>query len=408
MDLPQVLPINPGGGLAPHQILGRDRLVADLWLTLREQSVLIAAERRMGKTSVLRKLSATAADHGAVAVLRDVEDCSTSQDFVTAVLAALVEALPLRHRAARAVRDLIGDLGLTLEIQGVSVKVQGKPIVPWQEQLEQIVAAVTRVNDSLVVLLLDEIPYMLSKVQRSSGGADAREMLDVMRALRSRHGGVRFVFSGSVGLHHVLNELQEPKLAWAPVNDMYLVDLPPLSAPAAGELARRLLDGTTVPYDDETIATIVHVTDGVGYYIHHTVKQLASDGAVSAPSARTATTSEVVDDTVGRAIDSPVDILNLRYLVERISSYYGDRRLLAITVLDSLALSPQPLKFQDIKQRAQGQLVTGSSTEDLHQVIDLLLLDHYLVRTDGGRLAFRLGIGKRAWSAMRYLGGDNT
>ena len=49
---------NPGGGLAPEEVVGRDALIADLWDKLERHSVMMTAERRMGKTSVLRKMLA--------------------------------------------------------------------------------------------------------------------------------------------------------------------------------------------------------------------------------------------------------------------------------------------------------------------------------------------------------------
>jgi hypothetical protein len=49
---------NPGGGLAPEDVVGRDALIADLWDKLERHSVMMTAERRMGKTSVLRKMLA--------------------------------------------------------------------------------------------------------------------------------------------------------------------------------------------------------------------------------------------------------------------------------------------------------------------------------------------------------------
>ena len=52
------LRLNPGGALAPEEVVGRDLLIAKLWTTLDRQSVMLTAERRMGKTSVLNKMLA--------------------------------------------------------------------------------------------------------------------------------------------------------------------------------------------------------------------------------------------------------------------------------------------------------------------------------------------------------------
>jgi hypothetical protein len=42
---------NPGGQLAANEVIGRDRLIAKLWQILERQSLVLTAERRMGKTS---------------------------------------------------------------------------------------------------------------------------------------------------------------------------------------------------------------------------------------------------------------------------------------------------------------------------------------------------------------------
>lgn len=49
---------NPGGEIAPEDVVGRDRLIARLWETLTRQSVILVAERRMGKSCVVKKMLA--------------------------------------------------------------------------------------------------------------------------------------------------------------------------------------------------------------------------------------------------------------------------------------------------------------------------------------------------------------
>jgi len=47
---------NPGGQLSIDQIKGRDPLIATIWETLLSQSVIMTAERRIGKTSIIQKM----------------------------------------------------------------------------------------------------------------------------------------------------------------------------------------------------------------------------------------------------------------------------------------------------------------------------------------------------------------
>jgi hypothetical protein len=48
---------NPGGILASNEVVGRDELIAEIWRTLAVQSVVLTSERRIGKTSVIRKMA---------------------------------------------------------------------------------------------------------------------------------------------------------------------------------------------------------------------------------------------------------------------------------------------------------------------------------------------------------------
>ena len=47
---------NPGGIITGEAIIDREKEITSIWKTLENQSVVLTAERRVGKTSVLRKL----------------------------------------------------------------------------------------------------------------------------------------------------------------------------------------------------------------------------------------------------------------------------------------------------------------------------------------------------------------
>ncbi len=48
---------NPGGTVTGKAIIGREKEIADIWKRLEKRSVVLTAERRVGKTCVLRKMS---------------------------------------------------------------------------------------------------------------------------------------------------------------------------------------------------------------------------------------------------------------------------------------------------------------------------------------------------------------
>ena len=76
---------NPGGVLASDEVVGRDQLIADIWRALEVQSVVLTSERRIGKTSVIRKMAEQASPAQSLAILRDIEGLRTPEEFVEAV-----------------------------------------------------------------------------------------------------------------------------------------------------------------------------------------------------------------------------------------------------------------------------------------------------------------------------------
>ena len=46
----------PGGNISGEAIIGREKEISDIWRTLEKQSVILTAERRVGKTCILRKM----------------------------------------------------------------------------------------------------------------------------------------------------------------------------------------------------------------------------------------------------------------------------------------------------------------------------------------------------------------
>ena len=101
---------NPGGEIAPAEVMGRDKLIADLWGILEQQSVILSAERRMGKTSVIKKMKAEAtADK--LPIYRDLEDVKSPLEFVEKLFKDVEDYLTGFNRTAKKTRGLLKHLG---------------------------------------------------------------------------------------------------------------------------------------------------------------------------------------------------------------------------------------------------------------------------------------------------------
>ena len=394
--------LNTGGTLDPDvgQIWDREALIEEIERTLLVQSVYFTGERRMGKTSVISKMRAQSGTRFLVVYI-DVEQIKSAGDFASIVYSKVTAALPALAKARGSMaRGFKRRFGISkLGVGPVSVEFSEIVEKHWPDVLDEVVNALGTADDKRqIVVCFDELPQLLKNIVNAGEPLVARQVLDKLRELRQTHLGVRMIFTGSIGLHHVERDLRQFGSSWAPINDMKKIDIPSFDAADAEGLAEVLLTNEAVPCDDRiaVAAAIADRSDGVPYYIHWIV-----DGLLKRRSAVTAAT---VDEVVADALDDPDDAWGFRHQVNRVPEYYGEDQDLAYAVLDIVSQAPG-LTFEELMRRVPAHTELDSRHGNrVRSLMELLERDHYL-DASGGHLAFRRGLMQRAWKAKRYLAG---
>ncbi len=387
---------NPGGLVSPEDLIGRDRFIERLWSTLEQLGVVLVAERRLGKTSIINKMKAEPQPDTLV-FLSDVEDVSRPLEFVERLLRDITEHQSTSMKAAGWLKQLWATLG-GLEIGGV-LRLPQAAASDWKVSLEKVLDDLARHQQGRVILIWDELPWMLQKIARGEGRPAVVDLLDVLRGQRQRHGNLRMVYTGSIGLHHIVSGLHAEGYASSPVNDLRTVEVPPLDPPDATALAKALLQGEELATDrcDEVAEVIARLVDGVPFYIHHVVASLADRGQ--------AVTVELAEAVVARALTDAQDPLKLEYFRSRLRQYYGDRAGLVRAILDQLAES-DPLDLGELHDRLKvgfhpdnevSRRIVDGDREKLRTLVKLMQRDHYLRREESGAYAFRVDVIRRWW-----------
>ncbi|MDP2416055.1 MAG: hypothetical protein U1D25_12485 [Hydrogenophaga sp.] len=385
--------INPGGTLALEDIVGRDALVQDICARLDQQSVVLVAERRMGKTHVLAKLSAEAPASWVV-FRRDVEGVRSAAEFVQTIVADLHPHLNASTQFADWIKARAADLGGTKIGPLTLPNFQGKH---WKQALCDTFDHVQSAKDlTRVVFLWDEIPWMIQNIARADA-QEAMELLDVLRALRQQHAKLRMVFTGSIGLHHIVRQLKAQGYTNAPTNDMAAIEVTPLDAPDATRLANKLLQDIGCDTQNSTLAAdIAQAVDGVPYYIHHVLSDIAKRRNAQAVPTRTELRQQI-----RAAIQSAHDTWNLKHFEERTQAYYGSQRDACLALLDGIAAAPNRLDVQTAINGAKASF-PGIQQNDWLELVRLLERDYYLLRDpDTGQLGFKFSVLKRWWQWHR-------
>lgn len=384
---------NPGGNLDPEGVYGRDQLIAMLWERLETQSVLMDAERRIGKTQVLRKMLLQPKS-GWKPIYRNVEKVHSVQEFAELVYDDVQQFLGTAERAKGFLRRFFEEN----ETDYVNLKAR-----TWRKLLTSAIEdLMASPRNERLVFFWDELPWMVQSIQRNEGSKSAVEILDTIRSLRDEQTEFRVIFTGSIGLHHVLGKLAADGYPTSAKNDMFHVTVTPLAPPDAERLAADLLEGEKILYDDlaEAAATIAEEVDYFPFYIHHIVAGLRIEQS-------TATESNIKDFVARQLVDA-ADPWQLAHYRTRLSTYYpdsDDAKNVAI-ILDVLALAvdpAEPLSVDYILEQASGRGSSVRDRDDLLRLLRLMDADHYLSRDTPGGYRFRFPLIRRWWKLDRGL-----
>lgn len=393
--------VNPGGIVAPSEVMGRDALIDRLWKRLQKQRLVLSAERRIGKTTILKKMEAEPKP-GFRLIYRDVEGCSNTADFATKVTSDIDACLTPHQAFKEKLRKFWRKAGGT-EVGGI-LRLPPSQATHWRDVLER---AFTLLSDSLkstpdefIVLAWDEFPLLLKKIVSHEGANHAMDILDQLRALRNSHPQMRLIFTGSIGLHHIISDLKGLDYPNLPHNDMYTVEVPPLAKKDAIELAKQLIQGEGLG-DDPSDACAQAIADSVDYfpfYIHHLVDAMLQKKLKPTP--------ENAEKLVETALIDSADRWHLRHYYERLEDYYGKLAKYVILALDLIAQG-QPIALEELLTELHfrgsttldtaGLAMLEKGEDGLRKLLWRLLQDHYLLREANGCYRFQYKIIHRWW-----------
>ena len=381
--------ISPGGRLKPEDVVGRDREIARYWQVLDRQSLVISAERRIGKTHILYKMQEECPD-SYLPLYQDLEAVHSVGDLVRAIY-AVTDSRSFKARAATWSGLLPSRIG------GIKLPTAD---AAWRTFLQDAIDRLIELSgDRRILFLWDEFPLMLHNLQQHQSAQAAMQLLDCLRTLRlGNPDKLRFLFTGSIGLHLVLRSLHKSGNANAPVNDMMLETVPPLAEGDTRQLASELLKETGAAEDDipDMAHRIAGEVGGFPYHVHHVVDRLGQLQGTPAPSD----VSSVIDKLVHDALDPA----NFRYYVTRLDTYYApDDRARALLVLDTLAGQTAPCSVSSLHNLCRHR-DASLPEEELLDALAMLTEDHYIEsrKLDGGTVHdFRWQLVTRWWRERR-------
>ena len=370
---------------------------------------LLTAQRRMGKTSLVRELLRQLGEEKRFdSVFVDLE---AAMDAADAVAEMAAQARPLQPVGARLrswfsagtqdARDSIEEIGIShlrLRLR------QRMDAGNWQRTGDEVFEALAA-NGRPVVLALDELPILVNRLLKGHEHgitperlAAADEFMGWLRRCAQAHRDrVCLILSGSVGLEPVLSQAGLSAHA-----NVYLpFDLKPWSSDVASDCLAALARGHGLSLPDEVRDDMCRrlrccVPHHVQRFFHHLHARLTGQGRTEATLADVERVYE--EDLLGARGQA-----DLRHYEDRLRTVLGEpgysiaRCLLTEAANNGGRLDSSTL---DIRRR---QAASDGGEAVLDGVLDVLEHDGYLERTSRG-YRFVSGL-LEDWWRVRHGGG---
>ena len=391
---------NPGGQLDADEIIGRDSLIADMWEVLSGRNIYMNDLRRIGKTMILSKMQ-SAPREGWQVSKRDFEGLRTANEFATQVFRDALNLHSRKKQIFKRMKALLGNIDEAEILRFLKVKLSDRMFAPWKEVLTRTLADLHDTYSSgneRVVFLWDEIPMMIENILVEEGSSRAMEVLDTLRSLGQDYSNIRFVLTGSIGIHHILERLRQDGYNNSPLNTFEHIVPGPLAQADAVRLAKALIEGVGIFAKDfsDVAETVAKLAGNVPFYIHRLVSRMTGIRTVSSESIVTLLERELC------STDNDWDFDHYR---TRLTHYYSSRNdeAVALAILDSLAVAAGgsvPLR-QLLNEISS--VTGGVDAEQIRSLLKRLIADHYLTRNDEEQYGFYLDIMRRWWVLDRGL-----
>ena len=178
---------------------------------------LLTAQRRMGKTSLVRELLRRLNDEGAVeTIFVDLEDAYTSAHAIAEIALEARAAQSARRRIWQVFKNALPkDAEISGQLPGMDLRVKlraGVDTGNWQHKGDQLFAALAQGGNT--VLALDELPILVNRLLKGDDYTitperkrAADEFLSWLRKNGQAHRGkISMILSGSVSLEPILQQ----------------------------------------------------------------------------------------------------------------------------------------------------------------------------------------------------------
>ena len=368
----------------------RKKIMERAWDLLRTSNLLLLAPRRVGKSSLLNRMREQGSAEGFNTLYLSVPDAENELDFIKRLVRAFRDADWARGGwVASFMSKLPADLEVVLKTGLLELKASN---FDWRRPAEEL-ETLLKGADSNTLLLIDELPLLVgSIVRQDASGYSAERFLQWLKRLREQY-RPRWFFAGSIGLDSVARKLRLS----GTIHDLQPIELGEFSMEIARDYLLRRGHFHGWELTPETIEAILRAVEWpIPFHLNLVLEELRTlvgegNGAAS---------PELVEMALGRLMVN--GRTHFYHWDERLGKMLDSRFQQYSEMILSLACHQlEGVKVETIELRLSREVSDdGERKEMLHQLLDLLISDGYLVRHQDG-VRFRSALLRRYWREVQ-------
>jgi hypothetical protein len=370
-------------------------------------NIVLVAQRRMGKTSLMKELQrqlSSQEDRPWLCLFIDLQGAQSPEEAITELAVEL-----RRHQGwGKKIGHLIGNFLRAIRPEEIDIKLfrikfrEAVTSGDWREKGNELFDALAK-SEKPVLLILDEIPILINRILMgrtrtitSEGPSRVSEFLSWLRGNSIRHQGkIRIILLGSIGLAPMLRRANLS----AAINNFVPFELPPWDHITAARCLRALAQESGIRFtNDAEIAMVEKLGICIPYHVQLFFKHV-HDNCCTARKNMLCGPDNV--EAIYRKGMLGTSCNELSHYEERLKGAFDERDYsLIVDLLTEAATSP-PLRPDTIAGIAEDSAAEKAAIE---VILQTLMHDGYLRETPEGEYVFVSHL-LRDWWVSRHSHG---
>jgi uncharacterized protein len=186
----------------------RPALVEEIWEEVEKgNNVLIAAPRRVGKSSVMIHMANNCPD-GYKCIFESIQGIKSETAFYSRIYNLVIKCLSAIQKGKTWITEILKTHGIEEVSADGTIKFKSNQL-NYLDEINRLLPKLSK-REITIVLFIDELPEVLHNLNKAGKSEEAGSILENIRRWRQEdeYKNLRFVLAGSIGIHYVVKQIK--------------------------------------------------------------------------------------------------------------------------------------------------------------------------------------------------------